>query len=416
MTASSPPQTDLDRAPRALDLRLYLANRFLSTMAVQIQVVAVGWQVYDLTNDPVALGYVGLFEFLPMLLLALPAGDLADRVDRRLVLIATYLVQALACGALVALTIGGYRQIWLYYLVITLFGVARGISTPSQQSVLAFLVPTENLPSAVAWNSSAYTVANFAGPALGGALLAAMGPSGTYIVCVAFFLLSVATTFSLRMRRTVGTSPGTAYRRIADGIVYMGRQPIIIGAISLDLFAVLFGSVFALLPIYQRDILHVGPEGLGLLRAAPALGAAAVAFALAKWPLKRHVGGLMFAFVAVFGTATVVFGLSRNFYVSLAALAVTGGADMISVFVRQTLVQLVTPDRMRGRVGAVNSVFIGASNELGQFRAGLTAGWFGTVPSVVIGGVATLVIVGLWARLFPPLMRVDRFSDVAPES
>jgi MFS family permease len=412
---ASHPAGSAEPQPGFRDLRLYLANRFLSTVAVQFQVVGVGWQVYDITRDPLALGYVGLFEFLPMVVLALPAGDLADRVDRRLILMVTYVVQAFASALLLWLTLSGSQAVWQFYAVVALFGVARGLSTPAQQSALPFLVTPENLPKAVAWNSTSYTLANISGPAIGG-LLFAVSAVLTYSVCLLLFLATTAMTLVMRMRQPadLGQHRGTAYSRIVDGVRYTWRHPLIIGAISLDLFAVLLGGAVALLPVYARDILFVGPQGLGVLRAAPAIGAAVVALALARRPLASNTGAWMFSAVALFGVAIVVFGLSRNFYLSVAALAVSGCADLVSVFVRSTMIQLATPDHIRGRVGSVNSLFISASNELGQFRSGVMAAWLGAVPSVVLGGIGTVLVAGLWMYLFPQLRRVDRFADLAP--
>ena len=398
--------------PRVRDLRLYLSVRFSSTLGTQIQSVAVGWQVYDMTRDPVALGYVGLCIFLPMVLLVLPAGDLADRIDRRRMLMASYVVQVLASALLLLLTLYGVKTMWAYYSVITLLGVALGLSQPAMQSFLPFLVTLEKLPQAIAWNASAYRVAVIGGPALGG-FLYDLGPVVNYTICLALYVFTLGAMATLRIRRQqrrVGTA--STYERILEGISYMRRQPILLGAISLDLFAMFLGGTTALLPIFARDILHTGPAGLGFLRTAPAVGAAAVALVLARWQLRRHVGMAMFTCVAIFGAGTVVFGLSHNLALSLAALVVAGAGDMISVYVRSALVQLATPDDMRGRIGSVNSLFIGASNEFGEFRAGMTAGLFGTVPAVVIGGLGTLTVVGLWMKLFPSLRRVDRFTDV----
>jgi MFS family permease len=410
--------TDLPPPPTAAqpglrDLRFYLLSRFLSAAAVQFQLVGVGWQVYEITSDPLALGYVGLFEFLPMILLALPAGDLADRVDRRLILIATFLVLAIASALLIVITLTGSRDVWHFYGVVILFGVARGLSTPAMQSALPFLVSKDKLPVAVAWSSITHTTANVAGPALGGLLLA-ISPVVNYGACLFVFLITTTMTFIMRMRRPAddGVPRGTAAQRIAEGILYTWRHPLLFGAISLDLFAVLLGGAVALLPIYARDILFVGPLGFGILRAAPAAGAATIAFLLTRYPFERNTGRSMFQAVAVFGLATIVFGLSTNFYLSLFALAVTGGADVISVYVRSTMMQLATPDHIRGRVGSVNSLFVSASNELGQFRSGVTAAWFGAVASVVIGGIGTLAVVGLWIWMFPQLKRIDRFSDI----
>ncbi len=397
---------------RPRDLRLYLSVRFSSTLGTQIQSVAVGWQVYDMTRNPVALGTVGLSIFLPMVLLVLPAGDLADRIDRRFMLMGSYLVQVLASALLLLLTIAGVKAMWAYYSVITLLGVALGLSQPAMQSFLPFLVSLEKLPQAIAWNASVYRVAVIGGPALGG-FLYDLGPIVNYSLCLGLYLFTIGAMVTLRIRQQQ-RRPGYAstYERIVDGILYMRRQPILLGAISLDLFAMFLGGTTALLPIFARDILHTGPAGLGFLRTAPAMGAAIVALFLARWQLRRHAGVAMFTCVAIFGAATVAFGLSRNLALSLFALAVAGAGDMISVYVRSALVQLATPDDMRGRIGSVNSLFVGASNEFGEFRAGMSAGLFGTVPAVVIGGVGTLTVVGLWMMLFPALRRVDRFTDV----
>jgi MFS family permease len=401
--------------PRSRDIGLYLAVRFAATLGTEIQSVAVGWQVYDITRDPVALGMVGLSVFLPMMLLVLPAGDLADRVDRRRMLMASYVVQTLTSLALLALTFWGVRTPWAFYGVIALLGVAQGLSMPAMQSFLPFLVPLEKLPRAIAWGASAYRVAVILGPAVGG-FLYELGPNANYEVCLCLYVFTIFSMWNIRIRARADTpTTRTAFQRVVDGLRFMRRQPIVLGAISLDLFAVFLGGATALLPIFARDILHTGPTGLGFLRTAPALGAALVALVLARWQLKRRTGISMFACVALFGAATIVFGLSHSFFVSLAALVVTGAADMISVYVRSTLIQLATPDDMRGRVGSVNSLFIGASNELGEFRSGLTAGAIGTVPAVVLGGVGTLAVVGLWMWLFPPLAKVDRFSEAAAE-
>jgi MFS family permease len=412
VSARNPLYTAEEFAPRSRDLRLYLAIRFATTLGTQIQSVAIGWQVYDITRDPVALGYVGLSIFLPMLLLVLPAGDLADRVDRRFMLMASYLVQVAASVMLLVLTVTGVQSMWAFYSVITLLGVALGLSQPAMQSFLPFLVTLEKLPQAIAWNASAYRIAVIGGPALGG-FLYDLGPAVNYSLCLGCYVFTLSGMAALRIRAQQGAKgEGTALERITDGIRYMRERPILLGAISLDLFAMFLGGTTALLPIFARDILHTGPAGLGFLRTAPAMGAALVAFVLTRWQLHRHTGMAMFVCVAIFGVATVVFGMSRDFYLSMAALVVTGAADMVSVYVRSALIQLATPDNMRGRVGSLNSLFIGASNELGEFRAGMTAGAFGTVPAVVLGGLGTLFVTSLWMWLFPPLRRVDRFSDV----
>ena len=411
---SVPSSTAEEYQSQPRDFRYFLTTRFLGTVAIQIQVVGVGWQVYGITNDPVSLGIVALIEFLPMLILALPAGDLADRVDRRLVIIITRLVESCGSVALFALTLMGSQEVWHFYMVVLLFGLTRGISTPTLQSSLPFLVSTKQLPSAIALNSSIGTIGNVSGPAIGGFLFAA-GPALTYVTCFVLFLLAALTALQMRLRRPVRMpSRDRAYQRIADGLKFIWKRQIIFGTITLDLFAVLVGGAVALLPVYARDILLVGPAGLGLLRSAPAFGAATIGLLLARWPLERHTGNHMFGFVALFGLATIVFGYSTHFYLSLAALVVVGGADMFSVFIRSSLVQLATPDHMRGRVGSVNSLFVSASNELGQFRAGLMAGWIGTVPAVIFGGVGAVLVVGAFALLFPALRKIDRFSEIEP--
>ena len=415
MTAHNPAYTG-EFQPRTRDLRLYLSVRFSSALGTQIQSVAVGWQVYDMTRNPVALGYVGLCVFLPMVLLVLPAGDLADRIDRRRMLMASYAVQVLASALLLLLTVSGVKAMWAWYSVITFLGVALGLSQPALQSFLPFLVSLEKLPQAIAWNASAYRVAVIGGPALGG-FLYDLGPVVNYTICLALYLFTLGAMATLRIRRQPRRAGvASTYERIAEGISYIRQQPILLGAISLDLFAMFLGGTTALLPIFARDILHTGPAGLGFLRTAPAVGAAAVALLLARWQLRRHVGMAMFTCVAIFGAATIMFGLSRNLGLSLAALVMAGSGDMISVYVRSALVQLATPDDMRGRIGSVNGLFIGASNEFGEFRAGMSAGLFGTVPAVIIGGLGTLTVVGLWMKLFPALRRVDRFADVGVKS
>jgi MFS family permease len=399
------------------DFRQYLASTFLATIAMMIQSVAVAWQVYDLVREPLALGYVGLFQFLPLALFALPAGALADRVDRRAMLAASYLIQALSSLLFVAIALTPPRNIWRFYAVLALFGTARAFAAPASQSLLPRLVTEERFPRAVALTSFSRQTAVIVGPALGGAIYL-LGPAIAYGTCVACFvavaiLIATLRTRGAPMQRLAGP---TTVGRVTAGIAYIWRMPVILGAISLDLFAVLLGGATALLPIYARDILHVGPIGLGLLRSAPALGAATLGLTLARRPLGAKVGITMFACVAIFGCATMVFGISRSFALSLAALAILGASDMVSVYVRLSLVQLATPDAMRGRVSAVNYLFIGASNELGEFESGVTAAWFGTVPSVVIGGLGTLAVVLLWMLVFPDLRKVNRLSDVIPES
>ena len=401
---------------RHRDLTFFLSGRFLGTVAMQVQSVAIGWQIYEIERTPLALGLVGLCQFLPMFLLTLPAGEISDRLNQRVVLAVAMVLQGL-CGALfLGLSLAHVGNAVAFYGVLVLFGAARGFSGPAGQSLLAFLVPPERLARSIALNSSVFMVAVIAGPALGG-FLYAYGPDATYSVCVVGFLASgalMATLGGRRVTKAVTTAAGRL-ARVAEGIRFVRTRPVVFGAISLDLFAELLGGATALLPVFARDILDAGPIGLGLLRSAPATGAAVIALALATRPIERGTGWKMFAAVAVFGAATIVFGLSQSFTLSLAALFVLGASDMISVFIRHALVNFATPDEMRGRVGSVNMLFIGASNELGEFESGLTAALFGTVPAVVIGGVGTLAVVAGWMKLFPPLRTVDRLSDVAPD-
>ncbi|HZC46704.1 MAG TPA: MFS transporter [Candidatus Acidoferrum sp.] len=397
------------------DFRRFLCASFLAILAAQIQSVAVSWQIYSIARTPMALGYVGLFQFLPMMACTIPAGHMADRFDRKLILVLSNLFTAVASGGFLMLALARSTVIWPFYVVLMLFGAARAFAGPASQSFVPSLVPQDQFPQAVAWNSSASQVAVIAGPAIGGAMYI-LGPAVDYGICLILFVTIAIVMMGIRSRSESyeAEADTTVLERVTAGIAYVWRKPLILGAFSLDLFAVLLGGATALLPVYARDILHVGPPGLGVLRSAPALGASILGLALGQRALQRRAGLAMFACVAIFGVATIVFGLSRNFGLSLAALFVMGGADMVSVYVRATLTQLATPDAMRGRVSAVNRLFVGASNELGEFESGLTATWFGTVPAVVIGGVGTLVIVAVWYRLFPSLREVDRLSEIRP--
>jgi MFS family permease len=397
---------------RPRDLSAFVGARFLSDLAMQVLSVSVGWQVYDLERTPLALGLVGLCQFAPMFLLTLPAGELADRVDQRRLLAATLLVEAGCVGLFLLCSWLAPHTALPFYFILVLFGAARGFSEPAEQSLLAFLVPPERLAKAIARNSSLLTLAVIAGPAMGG-FLSAVGPIATYSTCLGAFLVAALCVASLGGRRVDHSVMTLASRweRVRVGIRFVRERPIVLGAISLDLFAVLLGGAVALLPVFARDILHVGPLGLGLLRSAPAAGAAMTALMVERRPIERRNGTCLFLAVATFGIATIVFGLSGSFYVSLAALFVTGAADMVSVLIRASLVNFATPDVMRGRVGAVTMLFVGASNELGQFESGMTAAWFGTIPAVVLGGVGTLLVVALWMRWFPPLRKVDRLTD-----
>ena len=412
MNAAAAARRALLRNP---DYTRYIAARFLGSLAVQMQTVAVGWQVYEVTRRPLDLGLVGLSQFLPFVLLVLPAGHFADRHDRRRILVGCYALMLVCALLLLGFAWRGLTSAWPVFAAMTLFGVARAFAMPASQALLPNLVPREHFGTAVAFNTSIWQVTTIAGPALGGVLYLAGATAvyGTVAVMLALTVLAMAT-----LRRggdSAGAAAGSALdlHALFEGLRFVGRRRPLLGAISLDLFAVLFGGATALLPVYAADVLHVGPSGLGWLRAAPGVGDALTGLALGAWPVTRNVGRWMFAGVAVFGLATLVFGLSTHFAVSLAALAVLGAGDMVSVYIRHLLVQLETPDAIRGRVSAVNGVFIGASNELGEFESGVVAAWLGVVPAVVIGGVATLVVAVAWSRLFPELWRMQRFPEQA---
>jgi MFS family permease len=404
----SPPTVYRDR-----DLYFFVTSRFIATLAIQVQSVAIGWQIYDMTRTPLSLGLVGLCQFLPMFLLTLPAGDITDRFNQRRVYSLAACLQASCSILFLLLSIFRPHTVWMYYVVLVLFGSARGFTGPSGSSLLPFLVPPERFSKAIAFSSSFFTAATISGPALGG-FLYALGPAHVYSICIAGFVGAALIVSQLGGRRFVPEQTGASrYDRVEEGVKFVRSRPVVLGAISLDLFAVLLGGATALLPIYARDILHVGPMGFGFLRSAPAAGAFVMAFFLTHWPIKGRVGGKMFAAVAVFGIATIVFGLSTFYPLSLMALFVLGASDMVSVNIRGSLIQLATPDYMRGRVSAVSMLFIGASNELGEFESGTTAALMGTVPAVVFGGIGTLVVVGLWMKLFPPLRQVNKFADVS---
>lgn len=394
----------------------FLFARLAAVFAMQIQAVVVAWQVYDITRDPLSLAWVGLAQFIPMLLLLLPAGDMVDRYSRKRILMLSWSLQALCSGLLLYLSLGEH-DVAYYYAVLALFGCGRAFTGPALQSLLPQIVPREQLARAIAVNSMIMKIAVIGGPLIGGVLYA-FGGSLAYAVCLACFVLGMVLLMPvpvLYAAKVLAVTDG-GWQRFTAGIHYIRSRPIILGAISLDLFAVLLGGVVALLPIYASEILHVGPEGLGALRSAVAVGALLMGIYLSTRALTRHVGLVMFIAVAVFGLANLVFAFSTVFWVSFVAMLVAGAADMISVYVRTTLIQLATPDEMRGRVNAVNMLFIGSSNELGEFRAGTAAAWFGTVPAAVMGGAATLVVVAGWAWGFRPLRQVDRFSDVESDA
>jgi len=398
------------------DYLLFWGTRWTGSFGTQIQSVAMGWQMYTLARmtrsveeSAFLVGMIGLATFIPVFLLTLPAGECADRYDRKKVLLLCLSGEIVSVLTLAVATVNGYASPALLLGIAALFGASRAFFAPANTALGPMLVPRKLLPRAIAWNSLAWQSASIAGPAAAGFLIR-VSVETAYFTTFALYGLSAVLVFSIRGNAKPETNPGSRWQLVKEGLAYVWRQKIVFGAISLDLFAVLLGGATALLPVFARDVLHVGPEGFGILRAGPAIGATAVALFLAANPIRRHAGRIMFLGVAVFGASTVVFGLSTSLWLSVAALAVLGGADMLSVFVRQTLVQLVTPDHMRGRVASVSSVFIGASNELGEFESGVVARILGPVGAAVFGGVGAIMVTGLWAKLFPDLRRADRLE------
>ncbi|HQR03240.1 MAG: MFS transporter [Proteobacteria bacterium] len=403
MTAAAAPDRLFAHPP----FLLFWLARVFTASGYQMQTVAVAWQVYELTGSALDLGLVGLIQFIPRLLLTPLAGNTADRHDRRRIMIAAQLVQASALLTLTIASAGGWISRELIYLLVMVTGGARTFEMPTTQALLPTLVPPSLLPRAVAMSAAAMEAAVIVSPALGG-FLYILGPTPVYGLTTALFLLaaSMATGIRVLVPGRNAASPAIM-ANFLEGIRFIRAHRAILGAISLDLFAVLLGGATALLPIVAAELLHTGSWGLGLLRSAPAVGALLMSLWLARHPLGAGVGRKMFAAVAVFGLATLVFALSRSLALSMAALAVLGAADMVSVVIRNAFVQLNTPDAMRGRVSAVNAVFIGASNQLGEFESGLTAAWFGTVPALLLGGLGTLLVVVLWMRWFPELRQAE---------
>jgi len=388
----------------------YWCSRLCSMFAFQMLSVAVGWQIYDITHRALDLGIIGLVQFIPSFVLALPAGHLADRFDRRRIVL---ICQGVEGVATVFLAVGS----WLHWfdeqailIIVFVIGCARAFEFPTMQALLPSLVPAQMLSRAMAAGSSASMSAMIIGPALGGFLYVA-GAGTVYITAGLLFIGAALLMWKLRLERPPLKREPATLKTIFAGITFIRHRPVVLGAISLDLFAVLLGGATALLPVFARDILHTGPWGLGLLRAAPAVGALGMSLWLARKPLTRKVGHIMFWSVAGFGFATVVFGVSRSFTLSLVALLALGALDMISMVIRASLVQLETPDAMRGRVSAVNAIFINTSNQLGEFESGITAAWWGAVPATVIGGIGTLVVVGLWMWWFPALRERQRLES-----
>lgn len=391
--------------------RRFWFARLCTTIGYQIFTVAVGWQMYDLTRDAFMLGLVGLVQFLPSVALILMSGHMADRFDRRRIVRTCQALEALIAVAMAVSSLSGWINPEHIFVFVALIGATRAFETPTLQALLPSVVTPRQLPRAVALSSSAGQAAIIIGPAIGGFAYVA-GPGVVYALSATLFVIAAILVSGLTLRQPVQrlTAP-VSVKTLFAGFAYIRRRPVLLGAISLDLFAVLLGGATALLPIYARDILHTGPWGLGLLRSSPAVGALVTALWLAHHPLNRRAGKVMFGAVALFGAATLVFGVSHWLPLSMAALVVLGASDMISVVVRSTLVQLDTPDDMRGRVGAVNSVFIGASNQLGEFESGVTAALLGPVGAVILGGVGTLLVVVVWMRLFPALTHRDRLHD-----
>lgn len=391
------------------DAMRFMIARFAATLAAQMQTVAVGWQVYAVTHRALDLGLIGLSQFLPFVVLILPAGHVADHVDRRRVVLVCYVLQ-LVCGAgLLFFSLRGLSAPWPVFSVMVLFGVARAFAMPTTQAMLPNLVPTEHFARTVAVNSTTLQVATVIGPTIGGVLYLA-GPKTVYTCVAVLFVIAIVLISGIRRRSQGARSPEPAgWHTLLLGLKFVRSKRIILGAISLDLFAVLFGGATALLPAFASDVLRIGPTGLGILRTAPGVGAGICALLLSIHPIRKHVGRWMFAGVAAFGVATLVFSEASQFWIAAVALAVSGAGDMVSVYIRHLLVQLETPDAIRGRVSAVSAVFIGASNELGEFESGVTAGWWGLERSVAIGAGITLLVTVMWAKFFPQLWRMQEF-------
>jgi len=394
----------------------YTLARFFIVVALEMQSVAVGWQVYEITKRPLDLGYVGLAQFLPGFALFLFAGHAADLYDRRKLLIWCYGGFALCSALLLAISWRAPQSVHSIYFVLVLLGIFRCFNWPASRALLPQLVPEEHFSNAVAWTASTFQIATIAGPAIGGIAYALFrGPEGVYAIAFATSILSTVLTLRIHPRtasleKEPAEKEPVTLRTVLAGFRFIWEKKLILGSISLDMFAVLLGGAVALLPVYARTILHTGPWGLGMLRSAPGVGAALMAIAVAHHPIRRRAGLTMLLSVAAFGVLTIVFGISHSLILSLVALFLLGASDMVSVIIRATLIQVATPDEMRGRVNAVDMLFIGVSNELGEFESGVTAQWFGTVPAVVLGGVGTLLVIAAWAWLFPELREADQLT------
>lgn len=411
------------------DFRRFQLARVAAVLGYAAQSVAVAWQVYAITHRAIDLGYTGLAQFLPGLIFLLPAGHVADRFDRRQVVLVCYAMQAVCTTALLLLARAGLSNVYAIYIVLFFMGTSRTFAGPANTALIPHLVPEEHFVNAVTWGATIFQFATIIGPALGGVLYTLpitqwvsdsklQGAGIVYVFTLATLGWSLVLIGSMHVRSGRMEHRALSLKVVLAGFQYMGRTPALFGAASLDLFAVLLGGAVALTPIFADDILHTGPRGLGLLRAAPAAGAVMMSLLLARFPFRRHAGIWLFASVTIFGAATVVFGYSTDLTLSLGALFVAGAVDAVSVIIRGSLLQLGTPPEMRGRVSAVNSLFIGASNELGEFESGLTAQWWGAVRATVYGGLGAMAIAGLWAVIFPNLRRADRLTseELRPES
>jgi MFS family permease len=400
---------------RHRDFALFWSSLVTEALALQMAFVAIGWQVYAVRQNPLDLGLVGLAEFLPLPLLALPAGHLADRLPRRRLLVVMLLLNLVVLSGLLAVTVAGASKVWPFFVLAFMQGVGSAIGAPAGRSLTPSLVPEEILVSALAQRSIAFQGSAVVGPAIGG-ILFAIQPELVYVVALVLALVALGCVLAMRSGRLPVSGGAAGIGEVLAGVRLIRRTNVLLGAISLDLFAVLLGGAVALLPVFARDILEVGPTGLGFLRAAPAVGSLLCAAFIARYPIQRQAGPKLFVVVAGFGVCMVVFGLSRTMWLSMLALALGSAFDTVSVVLRSTILPLVTPDELRGRVTAVEMVFISASNELGAFESGVAAALIGAVPAVVLGGIATIVVAGAWWKLFPALADVDRLDELRPVS
>lgn len=393
-------------------LRLILITRFASTASNQMLSVVLGWQIYDLTNSALALGMIGLVQFVPPLLLTLVSGEVADRVDRRTIVRWTYVIQTIVSLGLLLLTLLEEPPVSAFYIMVLLLALARTFEGPANQALLPSLVPRVILSRAVAAYSSASRVANLTGPSIGG-LIYGFGAATDYTVCLALILMATVASFMLPAPAALKPAKQkVSWETLLAGLTFVWSTPILLGVLSLDLMATFFGGVTALLPIFARDVLDIGPFGLGVLRSSPSVGALLMAMVLTKYPINRNAGQVIFGGVVIYGIATIVFALSHNVMLSVAAMFMMGAGDTISQVNRKTLIQVMTPDEVRGRVSAVSSLSVNIGGQLGQFESGVTAAMMGTVGSVLFGGIAVIAVVGLWAWRFPDLRRVERADEV----